>query len=74
MLTYLYMEEVADGVLISSRNCGTQQRLVMFVYICSLLNQKMKIFRVRFTERVILMTEKQIHKLRANVFYSFMEE
>lgn len=40
----------------------------------SLLDQRIKTFPTGSTERVNLMTQKRIHKLRANSFYSLMKE
>nr|XP_047124777.1 uncharacterized protein LOC124807169 [Hydra vulgaris] len=41
---------------------------------CALLDQKIKTLPSGSMERVNLMTQKRIHKLRANAFYAYMKE
>lgn len=61
-------------IFVNEFNIGFKSPASDVCSACSLLDQKIKKSPPGSTEQVNLMTEKRIHKLRANAFYSFIKE
>ncbi|XP_065640744.1 uncharacterized protein LOC136073224 [Hydra vulgaris] len=61
-------------VFVNEFNIGFKSPSSDVCSTCALLDQKIKTLPSGSMERVNLMTQKRIHKLRANAFYAYMKE